>query len=231
MSSMCVSSRPGPKSSIGVTGPCRRFLQAANSEGKHHRGQERHRYPQVIRHPIDPGSRLGRRRSRRRLGLRRRCRGSRRRSGRRRRRGRLGRQQVAPGSGRAAVRPHSAEASAPRPSSVQRPAAARGAGAGGVAGVPSLCCSALSSALRISISRFDSASCPSNSLTRSLSACESAFAAFELPAVAAAAVVAADVPPPVPGVTRRKWPPVAAAIPPALRQASIWRCTSPMASF
>src|SRR5882762_6426983 len=49
------------------------------------------------------------------------------------------------------------------------------AATGGGGGTPSLRCSALSSLFRMSISRFDSASCPSRSLTRSLSACASAL--------------------------------------------------------
>src|ERR1700722_15391449 len=76
--------------------------------------------------------------------------------------------------------------------------AGAGVGAVAVGGTPSLRCSALSSLFRISIKRCDSASCPSNSLTRSLSACDSALAAVEELPVPAAAL------PPAVGVTRRR---------------------------
>src|ERR1700722_5215011 len=100
--------------------------------------------------------------------------------------------------------------------------AGAGVGAVAVGGTPSLRCRALSSLFRISIKRCDSASCPSNSLTRSLSACDSALAAVEeLPVPAAA-------PPPAVGGTRRRCPPASGL--PALRHALIWRRTSPVAS-
>ena len=57
----------------------------------------------------------------------------------------------------------------------------RGSRRRAVGGTPSLRCSAASSLLRMSINRCDSASCPSKSLTRSLSACASALAALESP--------------------------------------------------
>ena len=107
-------------------------------------------------------------------------------------------------------------------------AACGGVAAGAVAAAPSLRCKALSSLLRMSIRRFDSASCPSRSLTRSLSACVSAAEALELAAFALPVPVAL---PPALGVTRRRCPPGAPAAVSPLRQASIWRCTSPMASL
>src|SRR5882672_9580377 len=102
-------------------------------------------------------------------------------------------------------------------------ATATGGLAAGGAGTPSLRCSALSSLLRMSISRFDSASCPSRSLTRSLSACASALEPLEVPAFAVPVPVGL---PPELGATRRRRPLGAAAALSPVRQASIWRRTS-----
>ena len=71
----------------------------------------------------------------------------------------------------------------------------------------------------------DSASCPSRSLTRSLSACVS----LELAVARGWRRAAAPLPP---AVGRHETQMAAAlAAPAAPRQASIWRCTSPIASF
>src|ERR1700728_4441525 len=84
-------------------------------------------------------------------------------------------------------------------------------GGTGVAGVPSLRYSSLSSLFFRSSRGCASASCSSKSLTRPFSACASPLAADSLPLLLA--------PLPAPGVTRRKWPLDAEALLP--RQASI----------
>ncbi len=132
---------------------------------QHHdqRDDHRGRHPPIRGHPIDPRSRLHRRG------------------------GRLLRARAAACAGtgvggRGVFRRRQAAASAWRPTRAAAccvlgagagvlGAAALGrcgAGVGAVAGTPSLRCSALSSLLRMSIKRCDSASCPSKSLTRSL---------------------------------------------------------------
>ena len=198
-------------------------LMAEESERTEYHDQQRGRQPPVGGHPINPRSGLARRRSRRLLL-----------------RWRAGAAAPAPAAVDRLSRPHgvlpaSAWPAAPRQAArrqAARPASAearpprrrrdglrrRRRGRGHA----ELALQIGQFGLRISINRCDSASCPSKSLTRSLSAWASAFAAR----------VAA------PGACRRRRPASpgaddrsdAAAVPPHCARRSICRCTSLIAS-